>query len=170
MGDRCHATYSDSDSYPSGLGTDIVKFILGLSGHEDYMEMDKRVRQITWVDMNATPSPELQRKYSEMGFSEKRVVKLAEWWYLLYKLRGAAALPAIQSGNLEHMIESTDFLQEHILCEWAYFIDFENQTLETWTFGHHVANVSFQDLKRYGESYMDLLKRALYEQKKSQGT
>ncbi|KAJ3506975.1 hypothetical protein NLJ89_g6562 [Agrocybe chaxingu] len=154
-----HAAFNRYDSYPSNLGTRVVEFILGLNGPEDYAEMAHLVRRITWVDEKSTPSPELQRKYSEMGFceTEEGFKDPTNWFCLLYKLQGGAALPAIQSGNLEHLVESVDFLKDGIFCEWAYFIDFENQILETWTCGQHVADVSFQDLTEYGARYMEFL-------------
>ncbi|CAA7257357.1 unnamed protein product [Cyclocybe aegerita] len=116
--DLFRLAFNQYDYYPCGLGTDIVKFILGLNGPEDYAEMAQLVRKITGP---------------------------TNWFCLLYKIQGATALPAIQSGILKHMVESIDFLEDGIFCEWAYFIDFENQTLEIWTFGQHVADASFRD-------------------------
>jgi hypothetical protein len=41
-----HATYNHFDSYPKGLGSAIVQFILSLKP-EDYAKMDALVREIT---------------------------------------------------------------------------------------------------------------------------
>ncbi|CAA7257358.1 unnamed protein product [Cyclocybe aegerita] len=160
-----HAAYNQYDSYPGGLGHGIIEFILSLNGPDDYEKMDSLVRKITWVDKKSTPSPELQRKYSEMGFSDWDVYgrpdQHLDWHTLLHGIQGAIALSAIQSGNLEHLVESTsflvDFLKDGLFCEWAYFIDFKNQKLETWTDGRKWRETTFQVIleRRHTANYWD---------------
>lgn len=48
---------------------------------------------------------------------------------LLYKTSGAAALPHIFDGTLEHMIDNTDFEDDTLFCEWVYWLDFNNRTI-----------------------------------------
>jgi len=109
LGQR-HAAYNHWDSYPDCLGMDIVKFISSLTP-EDYATMAHLVAGITWVDSESKPSPELQERYRDLGFSDTRVSNqsLEDWYCLLRKTQGAAALPAIQSGALKHMAESRKF-------------------------------------------------------------
>lgn len=105
-----HAAYNHWDSYPQGLGEEIINFILSLKP-EDYATMARLVAEITWVDSESKPSPELQEYYQKLGFSSTRVSKQTteEWYCLLREMQGAAALPAIQSGQLKHMEESRKF-------------------------------------------------------------
>ena len=102
------AAYNHSDSYPDYLGRNIVKFILSLTP-EDYATMALRVAELTWVDWNSKPSPELQEYYQKLGFADTRFIKggLEDWFGLLNKMQGGAALPAIQSGELKHLEESS---------------------------------------------------------------
>ncbi|KAJ3507441.1 hypothetical protein NLJ89_g6303 [Agrocybe chaxingu] len=159
IGAQRHADYNHYDSYPDALGHDIVAFLLSLKGPEDYEKMAGLVRNITWVDEASTPSPELQRKYSELGFSNPQVSNqsLEEWYCLLDKMQGAAALPAIQNGDLEHLVESIDFIEDTLFCEWAYFIDFENRKFETWAYGEKLDEVAFQVLVEKGQEYWKTL-------------
>ncbi|KDR84323.1 hypothetical protein GALMADRAFT_237101 [Galerina marginata CBS 339.88] len=150
-----HASYNHFDSYPSGLGQDIAEFILGLSP-EEYDTMARLVNEIIWVDPDSTPSPELQERYQKAGFINLRagMQRPSDWNCLLDKTQGAAALPAIKSGELQHMPESMDFLKDGLFCEWAYFIDFENRKLETWRGGKMVNEVTFEKLVEVGKGYM----------------
>ncbi|KAG9228842.1 hypothetical protein BJ875DRAFT_489473 [Amylocarpus encephaloides] len=59
------------------------------------------------------------------------------------------ALPAIKKGDLKHLIEGVTFLHDSLFSEWAYFIDLDNKTLETWQAGHHLTTASFKQLKEY---------------------
>ncbi|CAA7262424.1 unnamed protein product [Cyclocybe aegerita] len=159
IGAQRHAAYNHYDSYPEALGEQIVAFLLSLKGPEDYNKMAGLVRKITWVDERSTPPPELQRKYSELGFSNLQVgnESLEDWYCLLHKMQGAAALPAIQSGDLVHLAESIDFLKDSLFCEWAYFIDFENQIFETWGSGKKLDEVTFRVLVEKGQDYWNTL-------------
>ena len=104
-----HASYNHFDSYPSGLGADIVKFILSLSD-EEIDKMVKVVSDLKWVDGDVEPSAEIQEHYVKAGFSDLSVGRqsTADWYCLLRKVQGAAILPAIQSGELQHVIESSE--------------------------------------------------------------
>jgi hypothetical protein len=172
LGQR-YATYNHWDSYPEGLGKDIVNFILGLTP-EDYTAMARLVAEITWVDSESAPSPELQERYQKLGFADLSVSNrsLEEWYCLLRKTQGAAALPAIQSGDLKHVVESCRLLVDVCLLsfpltirtafeddywEWAYFIDFEHRMLETWKRERETVLdvVSFESLIKGGvEKYL----------------
>jgi len=112
LGQR-YATYNHWDSYPEGLGKDIVEFILSLTP-EDYTTMAQLVTELTWVDSESTPSPELQERYQKLGFTDLSVSSRSpkEWYCLLRKTQGAAALPAIQSGDLKHVVKSRRLLME----------------------------------------------------------
>jgi hypothetical protein len=48
-----------------------------------------------------------------------------------------------------------DFLDRKVMCEWSYFIDFENEKLETWTEAKLKDEVTFEELRQQGESYME---------------
>ncbi|KDR82082.1 hypothetical protein GALMADRAFT_221968 [Galerina marginata CBS 339.88] len=150
-----HAAYNHYDSYPSYLRQNTSKFIRGLTpqGHNT---MARRLREITWVDRDSTPSLEIQHQYQRAGFADLSVSNksAADWYCLLHKTQGAAALPAIYNGQLKHMAESVDLLDD---CDWAYFVDFENKKLETWCGGEAVDVATFEKLVKEGDGYMDKL-------------
>lgn len=55
------------------------------------------------------------------------------------------------------MVESEKFLGDRLMCEWAYFIDFENKTLETWASGKKLDVIGFEKLAKEGAKYMETL-------------
>ncbi|KAH7410807.1 hypothetical protein BKA64DRAFT_661851 [Cadophora sp. MPI-SDFR-AT-0126] len=159
-----HGAYNHFDSYPSGLGQDIVAFILGLID-EEIKTMAARVAEITWVSRTSPPTKEQQEYYESLDFSNLRVSeqRLDDWYCLLHKVQGAAALPQILNGKLKHLEESVDFLQDGLFCEWAYFIDFENEKLEAWKGESReskpIGEVTFEELKGEGKEYMERIEK-----------
>jgi hypothetical protein len=105
-----HSAHNQYDSYPEGLGKEIVEFILSLTP-EDYSTMAHLVAEINWVKWRSKPSLELQERYQKLGFADlsEGSRRPGDWYCLLRKTQGAPALPAIQSGELKHMLESSKF-------------------------------------------------------------
>ncbi|CZR52244.1 uncharacterized protein PAC_02121 [Phialocephala subalpina] len=105
-----HGMYNHFDSYPDGLGKDIMKFIFSLKPEEwDKMVLLLNdIEVLEWVDESSKPSPELQEKYTTLGFCDTGVNRQSpdDWYCLLRNVQGAKALPEILNGNLKHMIQS----------------------------------------------------------------
>jgi hypothetical protein len=55
-----------------------------------------------------------------------------------------------------------EFLDNVLFCEWAYFIDFDKQTLETWK-GQKIGVATFEEL-RENKGYMDIMQKIGSEQ------
>ncbi|TYJ53878.1 hypothetical protein B9479_005500 [Cryptococcus floricola] len=71
---------------------------------------------------------------------------IATWSDVLVGAQGARALPFIQNGKLNHLIDSTSFIMDGLFCEWAYFIDFHHEKLELWG-GELLREISFDTLR-----------------------
>jgi hypothetical protein len=63
----------------------------------------------TWVDGASPPTAELQKQYSEAGFSNLHVSQrsLEDWYRLVYNLECGKVLPAIHDGQVKHLVESS---------------------------------------------------------------
>jgi hypothetical protein len=52
-----------------------------------------------------------------------------------------------------------DFLDDKVMCEWSYIIDFEKEKLEIWTRATLKDEVTFEELRQQGDSYMERLQK-----------
>lgn len=122
---RRRAIYNNNDSYPDGLGYDVVSFILKVKP-KDYALWIEGLRKVTW--------------------SRNQTSFKSEAWYLI---------EGIQKGRENLKAEdSISFLRDGIFCEWAYFIDFQNQKLEVWSTGRILAQLTFDEIIAEGKAVM----------------
>ncbi|WWC92148.1 uncharacterized protein L201_007102 [Kwoniella dendrophila CBS 6074] len=138
--------YNHFDSYPEGLGVDIVRFILGLSP-EETETMVQRLTEIIWVTEDDPVPSDLLELYKSRDFHLDKYQKEQReedpdnmsnimrgyggeprnWYSLLRGIQGASCLPYILDGTLKHLIDGTDFEEDGLFCEWSYWINFEDE-------------------------------------------
>ena len=123
---RRRAIYNNNDSYPNGLGYDVVSLILKIKP-KDYALWIENLRKITWT-----------QETSSLNLNS---------WDLIGEIEKSRE-------NLEAE-DSISFLWDGIFCEWAYFIDFQNQRLEVWSFGHFLTQLTFDEIIAEGKEVMD---------------
>jgi len=122
-------TYNHFDSYPSGLGKEVLKFIKETS----IEKMNEIFDSIILVDEDEAPTSEQVKEVTE-------VLKLGEefydtskrqidWYSLLRPVQGD--LTAYAKG-LRYMIDNAEFLKNSLFCEWAYIINLDDNTFEIY--------------------------------------
>ena len=135
-------SYNHSDSYPSGLGQDVVGFI-GTMLHGPAFIMDgayafdlealkEKVRALTVIKSGVKPTVVEQRlyaQYANLGVSEQ---SLTDWYCLLRNFQGVDGLKAIVAGTLKHLDSGNTFPEDSLFCEWAYVIDLDGEALEVY--------------------------------------
>lgn len=115
--------YNHYDSYPSGLGSDVVKFCKETSVKEMNAIFDK----IMLVDESGIPTLEQIaecHKYYDGSVSSQTV----EDWYCL--LRHAQGDLNVYKNGLRYMIDNHDFIKDSLFCEYAYIINLDTKKLE----------------------------------------
>ena len=126
IGGADKVTYNHFDSYPDGLGLDIVRFIQ----ETDSAELVGIALETELVDLDSTPTAEQIAKCRNAGTVNLGVSEQSEDdWYCL--LRGAQG----ELGTLReapYMIEGASFLADSLFCEWAYIINLDAGTLEIY--------------------------------------
>ncbi len=147
------ATYNHSDSYPGGLGCDIAHFLAGLQPGELEM-LKQQVSQLRWVKEEETPTSEDKRRFAQFADLERSGKIPDNWYCLLRQVQGVNSLPHILAGKLTVLIDSTEFLQDSLFCEWAYIINFDDNSLDTYE-GFQKKSDSTNPLgcKKYGSYY-----------------
>lgn len=118
-------TYNHFDSYPDGLGRDILSFCK----HTSLAEMNEIYDRIILVNENDEPTSE-QIAECSYWFNGDVSNRTPEDWYCL--LRNAQGdLNAYKTG-LKYMIDNHDFIQDSLFCEYAYIINLDTKKLEFW--------------------------------------
>lgn len=123
-------TYNHWDSYPSGLGKDLVDTINKIKKSDRLKVLDRTFDYIQLIDSSVAPTKE------QIGICEKaNIIDLSvgnrnvnDWYCLLRKTQGDLSyyideiVPYMENGN--------DFIDDELFCEWAYIINLDTQKLE----------------------------------------
>ena len=123
--DQDKVTYNHFDSYPEGLGRNMLEYI----SHTSLPRMRRVANRIILVGQDSRPSPELIQKYGEFADLGVSRQTLTEWYCLLRKAQGNL-FP--YNHNLRHMIDTQAFLADSLFCEWAYIINLDNSQFEVY--------------------------------------
>ncbi len=119
-------TYNHFDSYPEGLGADMVTFVRANGG--DIPDLREKVGALRVVDMNDTPDAELVAKARELDLMDLGVGNQSEtdMYCVLRKAQGDLgaylAVGVIPDGS--------EFIRDSLFCEYAYIVNLDDETLE----------------------------------------
>jgi len=117
--------YVHFDSYPGGLGAQVVKFLKQTSVAEMSTIFDK----IEMVDKDTKPTAqqiEACEEWTDPSVSEQST---DDWYCLLRNAQGE--LGAFKKG-LRYMLEANDFIKDSLLCENGYIVNLDDEVLEFW--------------------------------------
>lgn len=126
-------TYNHFDSYPDGLGRNVLEFILDVNRRPDGWETFRaNCRALTLVDDDTKPTKATIKKYKELGYFDGKVAsqKDTDWYCLLRNVQGATTFQEILLGRLAHVIDSAEFIKDSLFCEYAYIINLDEGVLE----------------------------------------
>ncbi len=125
VNDQDKVTYNHFDSYPEGLGRKILTY----ASQTPISEMQKAASRIILVDERMPAPPDLIERYihyADLGVSRQRY---DDWYCLLRKTHGDLTP---YHRDLEHMIDSHEFLHDSLFCEWAYIVNLDDENLEVY--------------------------------------
>lgn len=119
-------TYNHFDSYPSGLGNDLLKALDGIS-KEDLIA---KVRALRVVGENEKPTPEDVEKCQAAGTVDLGVSRQSpdDWYCLLRNAQGDLA-KTLKVGLME---DGSAFPSDSLFCGWGYVFDLDNGKLEVY--------------------------------------
>ena len=135
-------TYNHFDSYPDGLGADVINFIKKHS----IDELKKFYDRIQMVQEDATPTKEEIKTCVDAGLCNLSVSTQStnDWYCLLRNVQGD--LDALYNSPVAYMIDNSDFIKDSLFCEYAYIIDLYVNILEFYVGFQHEPSI----LNRYG--------------------
>ena len=121
-------TYNHYDSYPVGLGNQMIEYLD--TKDRDIDEIRKDFDKIQLVKETSRPSKKQIKICRNAGLSDLTVSdKEITDWYCLMRLAQGDLPQNVQSGL---MIDSREFLYDSLFCEWAYIINIDNSLLEVY--------------------------------------
>ncbi len=125
-----YLTYNHFDSYPDGVGKDILKEI---SKVENWGLIEDRIKELKLVDDGIPPTKEDIAMYNEhkntsvgnQGIDNQEV---HTWYQLLRDIQGT--LKPYMNGSVKHMIDSSEFIKDSLFCEWVYIVNLDTMEFE----------------------------------------
>ena len=135
-------TYNHFDSYPDGLGADVINFIKKHSIDELKQFYDR----IQMVQKLATPTKEEIKTCVDAGLCDLSVSKQStnDWYCLLRNVQGD--LEALYNSPVAYMIDNSDFIKDSLFCEYAYIINLDINALEFYV-GSNTNRASSTDME-----------------------
>ena len=124
--DTIKITYNHYDSYPSGLGVEILKQARDLSSNLHAFR--ESARRLVLVDESTVPTEEQIMNLLGSWNPDVSTGEATEWYSLLRNLQGDLA------GTLEAgvMIDNKGFPIDSLFCEWGYLIDLDNEVFQVY--------------------------------------
>ena len=138
--------YNHSDSYPSGLGLEIIDLIKKYSDDE----MLEIYNKTELVDGNSHPSKEqinycLSRGWTSLVVSEKSV---DDWYCLLRNIQSPGDyVEAALENEKVYRIDDSDFLNDGIFCDYGYVIDLSRKKLIVYSASKKVGTLDFDFIR-----------------------
>jgi len=126
-------TYNHFDSYPEGLGAEMVQFAHAyLNGPEEVALFKAKVLKLKVVRSDAAPSKDALKFYNKQGLTSELgdARRGASYYGLLRSFQGVAGLKAILHGEARHWIDNKRFIQDSLFCEYAYIFNLDEGKLE----------------------------------------
>lgn len=119
-------SYNHFDSYPSGLGAEVLEFIQG----SNLASLKSAAERIILIDESIPPTPQqIQdcKPWTDLSVSNQST---SDWYCLLRDAQGN--LHAYTDG-LKYMSDASSFLLDSLFCEYAYIINTDEQVLEFYS-------------------------------------
>lgn len=126
--DKC--TYNHWDSYPSCLGSNVVKFC----ADNTVENLNKFFDNIILVLEDSIPTETQIKECQKAGYVDLSVSTQSndDWYCLLRNLQGnfKEYQKCIESNSKIYMTDGIDFIQDSLFCEYAYIINLDDEVLE----------------------------------------
>jgi hypothetical protein len=120
------AFYNHFDSYPSGLGEEMVKWVLNRQG--DFSEAIEQFEMLVAVSEDVPPTTD--QKLALLRYLNLNVsTQTSDDWYSLLRETQGNPVEALKAG---FYVDYFKFGFDSLFCEWAYVVDLDRQVLDVY--------------------------------------
>lgn len=142
-------TYNHFDSYPTGLGFDIIEFIM----QNNIEKMNKIFDKITMVKYDDVPTVDQLKILEEYFGSKIDIRKIKDMEDLISSNQ---YITDFQKG-FPFMLDNESFMGDSLFCEYAYIINLDDNTLEVYYGNNYVSqNNRFSKFANQDEDYKEV--------------
>jgi hypothetical protein len=123
---KLKAMYNHWDSYPSGLGTDIVKWVINQNG--DFSAAIEQFDRLEAIDEDVPPTEDQKLallRYLNLNVSSRTS---DDWYSLLRETQGNPT----ETLKAVYFVDGSDFGGDSLFCEWGYVVDLDRKVLEVY--------------------------------------
>jgi hypothetical protein len=128
IGDQDKVTYCHFDCYPEGLGKKVVSAVRAMLRDPGIEGLKQLATELRLVDGNSEATPTEQERFGRFADDGVSTQKRSEWYVLLRELQGDLK-GTLQAGV---MIDSHEFLQDSLFCEYAYIVNLDDMAFECY--------------------------------------
>jgi len=147
VGKKKFGIYNHFDSYPDGLGDEVVNFISGLTPTR-LKKFKNNVKALTCVKKD--PSEAEKKYYSDYADLSVSEQSLDDWYCLLHSFQGSDGLDYIARGVCKHIDNAwSEIKSKGSWTEWAYVLDLDNKTMEVYDSQKKAGKVPFKNIHRH---------------------
>lgn len=120
--------YNHFDSYPGGLGVDVLSF-LRIAASESTEQIAERVRALRVVDSDSEPTDEdIERLAPFTNTNVGERCERPDWYQLLRETQGKPGA-ILQAGFIE---DATRFPLDSLFAEYGYMVDLDRGVFEAY--------------------------------------
>ena len=123
-------SYNHSDSYPEGLGIEVVYDVKRMVG--DLASWRRLAEDLILISGDDKPSSDDIAKFMSFGDFSVGTRSPDDWYCLLRAFQGNIH----DTLKMGRMIDSREFFLDSLFCEWAYIIDFDVETFQVYRGGN----------------------------------
>lgn len=127
-GGEIKATYNHYDSYPSGLGAEVARYVHRLVRDEGLERAVEKFDRLVAVEEGGTPSED-QKLALLKYFNPKVSMGSTDEWYALLRETQGDPQALLDAG---FYIDSLEFALDSLFCEWGYVIDLDRKVVEIY--------------------------------------
>lgn len=125
-------TYNHYDSYPNGLGKEVIRFCLNTLESFKHAMCDS-IELVSEEDKPSREQIEFCNRYNSSDFTVSSQ-REDDWYCLLRNVQGdlMALKNIVEHEGKCYMIDNHDFIKDSLFCEWAYIINLDDRVLEIY--------------------------------------